>query len=220
MSERRQQVLVAVQHADGPLGVAEVAHRLGIHSNTARFHLEALVEDGVIERVSEPPGGGRGRPRISYRARPGRAKGGSRRYRLLAEMLLSHLAGAPRPGQAARQTGREWGTYLVTRPAPGQRTDAAQAGGRLASMLEELDFAPEIVADGDGVPQLVRLRHCPFLELAEPHRDLVCALHHGLMQGALAELGAELAVARLEPFAEPAACLVHLRPAAAPPHQN
>lgn len=213
MSERRGQVLVAVQHSDGHIGVAEVADQLGIHANTARFHLEALVEDGVIERVSEPPSGGRGRPRISYRARPGLARGGARRYRLLSEMLLSHLAGVPGPGQAARRTGRAWGTYLVSRPAPGHETDAVQAGARLTTMLDELDFAPELVTDSNGVPRLVRLRHCPFLELAGPHRDLVCTLHLGLMQGALAELGAPLAVTRLEPFAEPAACLVHLQAA-------
>ena len=77
-------------------------------------------------------------------------------------------------------------------------------------MLDELDFAPEPVADRPGPPDRVRLRHCPFLELAEPHRDLVCPLHLGLMQGALAELRAPITVTALIPFAEPTACLAHL----------
>lgn len=213
MNERREQVLGVIRHAEGCVGVAEVADQLGIHPNTARFHLGALVEDGIIERVAEPPGGGRGRPRIGYRARPGMARGGSRRYRLLAEMLLGHLAADAHPGPAARRIGREWGTYLVTRPTPGTRTDAAQAGARLTAMLDHLDFAPEAVTDTHGVPRLVRLRHCPFLELAEPHRDLVCTMHLGLVQGALAELDTPLTATHLEPFAEPAACLVHLRAA-------
>jgi predicted ArsR family transcriptional regulator len=34
----------------------------------------------------------------------------------------------------------------------------------------------------------VRLRHCPFLELAEHHRDIICPLHLGLIQGAFAGL--------------------------------
>lgn len=80
-------------------------------------------------------------------------------------------------------------------------------------MLEDLDFAPEPVATEHGPPERVRLRHCPFLELAEPHRDLVCAVHLGLMQGALSELGAPITVTRLAPFAEPTACLAELTPA-------
>jgi len=39
-----------------------------------------------------------------------------------------------------------------------------------------------------AVPVAVRLRHCPFLELAEGYDQLVCRVHLGLMQGALAEL--------------------------------
>ena len=63
----------------------------------------------------------------------------------------------------------------------------------------------------------IRLRHCPFLELAEPHRDLVCPVHLGLMQGALAELRAPVTVSALIPFAETTACLAHLAPA--PDHE-
>ena len=46
-------------------------------------------------------------------------------------------------------------------------------------MLDGLDFAPEPVADGNGSADRIRLRHCPFLELVEPHRNLVCPLHLG-----------------------------------------
>lgn len=67
---------------------------------------------------------------------------------------------------------------------------------------------------GDGAPRRIRLRHCPFLELAEERGELVCSLHLGLMQGALAELGAPLTATGLEPFATADSCLAHL--AAAP----
>jgi predicted ArsR family transcriptional regulator len=214
MSERRKQVLAAVQHADGPTGVAEVAEQLGVHANTARFHLETLVADGIIERVTDLPAGP-GRPRISYRARPGQAKGGARRYRLLAEILLSHLRADAKPSEAAAAAGRAWGAHLISRPAPGQTMDQRQAIERLAAMLEDLDFDPEPVAEQTNTsqpdtPGRIRLRHCPFLELAEPHRDLVCTVHLGLMQGALTELDAPITVTELRPFAEPAACLAFL----------
>jgi predicted ArsR family transcriptional regulator len=207
-----------IQRAEEPVGVAEVSEQVGVHANTARFHLEALVDEGVVDRVADAPSG-RGRPRISYRARPGLARGGTRRYRLLAEILLSHLAADNEPAGSAAKAGRAWGAHLVTRPRPGHAVDAGEAVERLTTMLDELDFAPEPVTDQLGsdrqpVPGRIRLRHCPFLELAEPHRDLVCGLHLGLMQGAVDELDAPIMVTDLRPFAEPAACLVDLELAA------
>jgi predicted ArsR family transcriptional regulator len=62
---------------------------------------------------------------------------------------------------------------------------------------------------------VIRLRHCPFLELAEKYDQLVCRIHLGLMQGALAELRTPVTAARLEPFAEPDACLARLEHASA-----
>nr|WP_245645946.1 helix-turn-helix domain-containing protein [Pseudonocardia acaciae] len=212
MSERRERVLAVIQGAGRPVGVAEVAERVGVHANTARFHLEALVDDGVIDRITDAPSG-RGRPPISYRARPGLARGGTRRYRLLAEILLSHLAAGDEPAGSATGAGRLWGAHLVARPVPGHTVDAEEAVDRLVTMLDELDFAPERLVDRSGAGR-IRLRHCPFLELAEPHRDLVCKLHLGLMQGALDQLGAPIVATDLRPFAEPTACLADLEPAA------
>lgn len=212
MPERREQVLGAVQRAtDGTLGVREIADQVGIHPNTARFHLETLAADGLLDRVPEPPSGP-GRPRVRYRARPGLARGDTRRYHLLAEILLSQLAAtSDDPSAAAATAGRDWGAYLVPRPTPTlQASSDEDAGAGLTAMLEELDFAPELVRDDADRPDRVRLRHCPFLELARPHSDLVCPLHLGLMQGALTELRSPVTVTSLEPFAEDGACVAHL----------
>lgn len=210
MSERRRQVLDALHRAAEPVGASEIAERIGVHPNTARFHLEALRSDGVVERVSDTPSGP-GRPRVGYRARPGLARGGARRYRVLAEILLAHLSATSDDARAAATgAGRAWGAHLVPRPAPFGEISRDDAVARLTTMLEDLDFAPEPVAGEGGPPDRIRLRHCPFLELAEPHRDLVCPLHLGLMQGAMIELGAPVEVSALEPFAETTACLAHL----------
>lgn len=207
--ERRSQVLDAVQRADAPVGVSEVARELGVHPNTARFHLEALVRDGIVERV---PGAssGPGRPPVGYRARPGLARGSSRRYRVLAEILLGQLSTTAEPAAAATAAGRVWGAHVVPRPASFSQVDAAESVARLTAMLDEMDFAPEPVGGDPGLPERLRLRHCPFFELAEPYRELVCSVHLGLMQGALAELNSTVTIDRLVPFAEPAACLAHL----------
>jgi predicted ArsR family transcriptional regulator len=211
LSERRRAVLDAVQAADAPLGVTEVADRLDVHPNTVRFHLDALVTQGRVERAVEQPSGP-GRPRTVYAPQPGMDRGGTRRYQLLARMLLSQLASTgPGIDAAATDAGRAWGRYLIEHVPPSRQLTADEAVGRLAAMLDDLGFDPQVGDDGE-MPGPVRLRHCPFLELAEEYGTIVCPLHLGLIQGALAELRAPVEATRLEPFAEPNACLAHLAP--------
>jgi len=201
--------LDVLRQARRPLGVAEVAEQVGIHANTARFHLDNLVAEAVAERSLDKPSGP-GRPRTVYAPRPGMDRAGARDYRLLARMLLSQLASAgPGAGEAARQAGRAWGRYLTDRPAPVESVTAKEAIARLTTLLDELGFAPQ-AQPGAEVPEVIRLRHCPFLELAEEYGRIVCPLHLGLIQGALAELGTPVAATALEPFAEPGACLARL----------
>ena len=138
-------------------------------------------------------------------------RGGARNYRLLARILLGQLsASGPDAGRAAEDAGRDWGHFLVDRPEPSQRLTAEQSAARLTTLLKDLGFAQGLPASS-GAHEVIRLQHCPFLELAEEHGPLVCRIHLGLMQGALTELRAPLSATRLEPFAEPDACLVHLQ---------
>ena len=210
LGRRRAEVLDLLRAAHAPLGVQDVADRLGLHANSARFHLDALVEAGLAARTprarSTP-----GLPSMVYQAVDGgAAAAGQRHFRLLAEMLTSLVAGMlPDPGQAATQAGREWGRYLTEPPAPYQRLSAAEAIGRLTATLEDIGFAPQ-APDGETPPSVLRLRQCPFREVAEGHQDVVCALHLGLMQGALAQMRAPVTADRLNPFAEPSLCLAHL----------
>lgn len=69
---------------------------------------------------------------------------------------------------------------------------------------------------GGAAEPRVLLRHCPFREVAEHHREVVCALHLGLMQGVLAELRAPLDAERLDPFVEPGVCIARLHAPARP----
>ena len=208
---RRGQVLEAIYRSPAPLGASEIAGQVGIHPNTARFHLGALMAEGVIERMVEEPCGP-GRPRVVYRARPGMARGGERRYQVLAEILLGCFTGTA-SGHAAADAGHAWGEHVIGRAAPFQQVSQAEAVSRVLLLLDELAFAPETPASGDDLPAEVRLRHCPFLELAEHHRDIICPLHLGLIQGAFAGLASPVTATELIPFAEPDACVVHLAPA-------
>jgi len=206
---RRRQVLEAIHRSPVPLGASEIAGQAGIHPNTARFHLSALAADGVIERMVEEPCGP-GRPRVVYRVRPGMARGGERRYQVLAEILLGCLTGTASGPAAA---GRAWGERVTGRAAPLEPVSGAEAVSRVLGLLDELAFAPETVTCEDGPPARVRLRHCPFLELAEHYRHIICPLHLGLIQGAFAGLASPVTATELTPFAEAGACIVHLAPA-------
>jgi predicted ArsR family transcriptional regulator len=208
LGRSRADVLDMLRAADGPLGVRDVAQRIGLHPNTARFHLEALVDAGMAVRETEDretPG----RPRIGYRAATD-GPAGRRRYRLLAEMLTSLIAGTmPEPGSAAEDAGREWGAYLAEQPRPYQRLTADEALAKLTAIMGELGFAPQAEADGEGQHRL-RLRRCPFREVAQHHQDIICSLHLGLMRGGLARMRAPVTADRLDPFVEPSLCVARL----------
>lgn len=200
------------QHPEG-LGAQDLADAVGLHINTVRFHLDRLVADGVVARAdedrSEP-----GRPRLNYTvvADPG-SQGDKRSYRLLASMLAGCISeSVPNAAEVAREAGRTWGRYLVERPGPYRRTEEDEALGQLVQLLDDIGFAPEVAPyeHADEADREIRLHHCPFLEIADEHREVVCSAHLGLMQGALSEIRAPLEARRLEPFVQPSLCVATL----------
>ncbi len=56
------------------------------------------------------------------------------------------------------------------------------------------------------------MHRCPFHDLAESHPEIVCAVHRGVVSGALDELGSELEVEGLDVFARPDLCIARLAP--------
>ncbi len=187
------------------MSILAIADALGVHPNTVRFHLDVLVGDGQVEQVA-PGRKGPGRPPLMYQAVRQMDRGGTRHYRLLAEILSTALAAERNSADKALTAGRTWGLRMES-PSDGD-VDAEESVDRLIDMLDELGFAPERRgANGD---QQVGLRHCPFLELAENRTTVVCPIHLGLMQGAMETWGAPVTVDRLEAFAEPDLCVAYL----------
>jgi predicted ArsR family transcriptional regulator len=206
---RRRAVVLGVLHElGGPVSAREVAERTGLHLNTARFHLDRLVADGLAARAGEARATP-GRPRILYAA----AGPGSdpRSYALLAEMLTGLVADLKEAAPIVTRTGRAWGRHLVERPAPSERLDATEATARVVRVLDGIGFRPQVQVVPDGVHLL--LHHCPFREVAERHADVVCAMHLALIEGALEELRAPLRATGLDPFLEPSLCRARLGPA-------
>lgn len=206
---RRAEVLSLLRQSEQPMSVADVAEAMGFHVNTARFHLDGLVEDGLAERATEERAT-RGRPRILYSAEGPSL--GPRSYELLAEMLTGLVASLDDAGPATVQLGQAWGRHLVERAAPSERVDAPEAVARLNRMLDAVGFQPVSQETDSGVE--VHLQRCPFREVAEKHTDVVCAIHLGLMQGALEELDAPVDATSLQPFVTPHLCVARLQPRA------
>jgi predicted ArsR family transcriptional regulator len=201
--ERRAALLETLRQAPDGLDVHELAAGLGIHANTARWHLGVLADAGLVE--SRPgPKGAPGRPRTVYRATAEASAGGRDEYRLLATMLTGSLSTLEDGPARAAEAGAAWGRYLVRRPLPLARVTDEQAKAEVVSLLDEQGFATD--ADGDAV----NLRRCPFPELAESHPEIVCSAHRGLIDGAFDELGSDLRVEQLDVFVRPDLCVARL----------
>lgn len=173
---RRRAVLRALCASRVPMSIAAIAGKLGVHPNTVRFHLDNLVADGQVERV-EPGRGRPGRPPLMFRAVRRTDSTGTRRYRLLAEILASGLAAERDSRAMALSAGRAWGRQLEAPPAG---ADTEETIDHLVAVLDDLGFAPERRASNGR--QQVGLRHCPFLELAETQAGVVCPVHLGIMR--------------------------------------
>lgn len=207
---RRRETLDCLHGAARPLPAAEVARRTGLQLSTARFHLDALAADGLVDRTTEERSTP-GRRRILYATRTDLS--GPRGYGLLAEMLAGLVATAGVPASSPLETGRTWGQRLVHRPAPPEPRDAETAIAPLVRMLDAMGFEPHERTDPDGTS--LHLRNCPYREVARRHPEVVCAIHLGILQGAVADLEGHLEIESLNPFVTPDVCLARLRPVVA-----
>ncbi|CAN5399644.1 helix-turn-helix domain-containing protein [soil metagenome] len=193
-SPSRRQVLQILLASPIALDAAAVGGQLGLHVTTARFHLDQLTNAGLVQRrvgAENRPG----RPRLLYSAAGSIRDEGAREQ--LIQVLAAALSRDGGPVSEAIQAGRKWAdTFAV--PAPG---DAVPA---LIDVLDRLGFDPT----GDGAAGVIPLRACPFRAAARQHRDVVCAVHEGLIKQLLKDSGHE---AKLVPFVEPDLCLVSLK---------
>jgi predicted ArsR family transcriptional regulator len=93
----------------------------------------------------------------------------------------------------AYETGVGWG----------RRLHEASPDASVAELLDQEGFAAAQAEDR------IEMRRCPFYALADGAPQVICSLHHGIIDGALDGSGRE--VERLEPFVEPMLCVAQLR---------
>jgi predicted ArsR family transcriptional regulator len=195
-----------VRLAGRPVSVPEMSARLSLHANTIRPHLRRLEEAGLVTHEIRK-GGSAGRPRTLYLiSEP--ADEESREYRMLAEMLCGLVTGK-RAMQRAVEMARDWGAYLVAqgKPKPGRRPPPGLNLAVLQEALARAGFDPRFRRSG-GKTVEITLRTCPFRDLADEHRELVCTLHRGLLEGIVAGVSPPLTLRSFRPFVERNRCLV------------
>jgi predicted ArsR family transcriptional regulator len=215
--ELRRTLYVFVRGQGRPVSRDEAATAAGISRKLAAFHLDKLVDRGLLTHTyARPPGrGGRGAGRSSKYYEPSDRQIDvtipERRYDLLGAVFLRALrsmrrgeAGEDAARRAAEETGLEIGRAERERrglPPPGPERAMAVT----TQVLEERGYEP--YRDDRGC---VRLRSCPFHVLAEQERDLVCGMNERLVEGIVRGLGNDTLGVVLEPI--PGECCVKVEP--------
>jgi predicted ArsR family transcriptional regulator len=178
------------------VGRDEAATAVGISRALAAFHLDKLLEDGLLateyRRRSGRTGPGAGRPAKLYRRAPGTIAVSlpARDYQFAATVLAEAAEGAaaelppPSVRAAARDAGREIGA--AARAAAGPRPGRSRRRSALVDVLRDRGYEPR---DAQGSDDEIVLGNCPFDALVDDHRDLVCGMNLALAAGALETLG-------------------------------
>lgn len=186
---------------------AEVAEAVGVHRNLATFHLDKLVEAGLLDmtrrKLTGRGGPGSGRPaKLYWRAEQQHSVHlPPRDYETAAHLLAEAVERCGADSalfEAAREEGRRRGSRL-----------ASGVGARLSrSELDEFltDCGYEPAAD-EGSTE-VRLRNCPFHSLAVEYPPLACGMNLELVSGALVGAGIEDYAARMEPHGKQCCVLI------------
>ena len=192
----------------------EAAAGVGIQRQLAAFHLDKLVDAGLLEttyrRLSGRTGPGAGRPAKLYRRSSSEHSVSlpPRQYDLAAELLANAVEEAgDRPARAAlsdvaRRFGRRLGEELRSRL--GSRASRERRLTALSDSLDAYGYEPR--REGSAL----RLGNCPFHALAEGHRDLVCGMNQSLVNGVVEGMESRDLEACLDP--RPGECCVTVRP--------
>ena len=190
----------------------EAAAAVRIARSAAAFHLDRLVEEGLLEvefrRLTGRQGPGAGRPAKLYRrARQEIALSlPARRYEFAAGLLAAAVSESTATGTPVAATlerlAQERGARLagdVAVPRPGPASAAEWAPAAVAA-LAAAGYEPR-----PGGEQIV-LANCPFHALVGEHRELVCRMNLAFLRGFSEALPGAGLTARLEP-AEGSCCV-------------
>lgn len=181
-----------------PVSRDQASSALGLAPHNVYFHLDKLVDEGLLEvefkRLSGKTGPGAGRPSKLYKRadRQFSVSLPERRYDLVGDILaaaVSRAAEGEPLDDALADCARDEGLEL------GRSVDAVGEVdlSTLAEVLGSQGYEPRV--DDESVV----LANCPFDVLARKHTQLVCGLNKAYVQGVADGLGCDNVTACLEP---------------------
>jgi predicted ArsR family transcriptional regulator len=209
----RRDLYLHVSKQAGPVSRDQAADALGIARHVAKFHLDKLADEGLLDtyfkRLSERTGPGAGRPTKLYKrsSRQLSVTLPERRYDLAAELLVTALESAAdgaTVNDAVNAAATSWGQRIAeeARAVAGPRPSAKQLIDAMCGALAEHGYEPR------SQGSTVILSNCPFDALAREHTRLVCGMNLTIMNALTARAAKAELAARLEPA--PGRCCVVL----------
>jgi predicted ArsR family transcriptional regulator len=195
-----------VRRGRHPVTREEAANAVDISRNLAAFHLDKLVEVGLLGTHYEAPGEqprGRGRTPKVYEAagRGVELTVPERHYELVGTILADAIAtDASDARAAANARAAELGRGIGAATGPFERTGEAEAA---TTALTDLGYEPR--RSGDEIV----LDNCPFHALATRQTELICGINLAFVDGLLGGLGCDALAAELRP--RPDGCCVRVR---------
>ena len=154
----QRRVLELIESAHHPMTAAEVASALGLHHNTVREHLDALIEAGFVE-VSTNPTGRRGRPALHYASTAPDPAEVLDSYLTLLDAISETLGTSPQAQKLALDIGRRW--------------------AQLMSSAQRIEEPAEGASPAQG--ETLVLKSCPLITGSRVPRPLVCLMHEGYL---------------------------------------
>jgi predicted ArsR family transcriptional regulator len=212
----RRRMYLFIRDQARPVSRDEAAKEAGISRKLAAFHLDKLVDRGLLQaHYARPPGRrgpGAGRPSKLYE--PAGAELSlsipERRYDLVGQLLVDAIetrSHEESTSDATRRVARQAGADLGREVRRTRRLHPAGPERALSvarDVLRDHGFEPYESTGGE-----LALRNCPFHVLAQRAPELVCGLNQAFVDGLLRGLGNETVEAALEP--QPGQCCVKLR---------
>lgn len=184
----------------GDVSRDQAAEALSIPRHVAKFHLDRLEAEGLLDvdyRRPEGLGGpGAGRPTKRYRSREAEVSVSvpERHYDLLGEVMAAAI-------DAADSSGVDL-SGIMKAAATTRGGQVGRASDDLHDALVTTGYEPEVTDES------IVLHNCPFHRLAQEHTELVCGINLCFVEGVLDAVDDEGYAAHLRP--RPDTCCVTL----------
>lgn len=186
-----------------PVSTDQAAAATGIARHNAKFHLDRLVNEGLLETEFRRPEGrggpGAGRPTKFFRraARELSVTLPERRYELAGQLLAAAVDDSVREGSPVLEE------LMRAAEQTGLAAAESEALGHIESEFDPVTSTCRALAAHGYEPRrdndTITLANCPFHALAKEHTALVCGMNLALVGAITKRLGDGTLAARLDP---------------------